>query len=333
MPSSPTLPPLVETFPEDKYPLREVGQGFTAQACQGEAAQACAAIAAEMLDESRTVQVSHSSVNSDSLDALGVEAFPVADLPLPDGAVETGLLILRNERIFPGMVGISLPLKGNLWVREDGTFNLSGFFRRQIPKFKLGLLMAAKEDMSKFLDCYHAVYRPVVEARLNSHAAQRQQFQVIRTVLETGLGYYKDDSPARRDLLELRARVTKLRSRSSASSKDAAAAASAVAAGASSSTSGENMSTEEVMETRRRISDSKLEKDGSGAGEGARSTSFASGCESDDASRSGRVGSGPDRKLKIAQQVLGGDAPKQSGPFRLWKSKTGEESYSKEEPS
>ncbi|CAN0130058.1 unnamed protein product [Ectocarpus sp. 4 AP-2014] len=188
--------------------------------------------------------------------------------------------------------------------------------------------MAAKEDMPKFLDCYHAVYRPVVE-----HAAQRQQFQVIRTVLETGLGYYKDDSPARRDLLELRARVTKLRSRSSASSKDAAAAAAAVAAGASSPTSGENMSTEEVMETRRRISDSKLEKDGSGAGEGARRTSFASGCESDDASRSGRAGSGPDRKLKIAQQVLGGDAPKQSGPFRLWKSKTGEESYSKEEPS
>ncbi|CBN79335.1 expressed unknown protein [Ectocarpus siliculosus] len=331
MPSSPTLPPLVETFPEDKYPLREVGQGFTAQACQGEAAQACAAIAAEMLDESRTVQVSHTSVNSDSLDASGMEAFPVDDLPLPDGAVETGLLILRNERILPGMVGISLPLKGNLWVREDGTCNLSGFFRRQIPKFELGLLMAAKEDMSKFLDCYHAVYRPVVE-----HAAQRQQFQVIRTLLETGLGYYKDDSPTRRDLLELRARVTKLRSRSSASSKDAAAAAAAaVAAGASSPTSGGNMSTEEVMETRRRISDSKLEKDGAGAGagEGTRSTSFASGGESDDASRSGRVGSGPDRKLKIAQQVVGGDAPKQSGPFRLWKSKTGEASYSKEEPS
>lgn len=59
------------------------------------------------------------------------------------------------------------------------------------------------------------------------------------------------------------------------------------------------MSTEEVMETRRRISDSKLEKDGGGAREGARSTSFASGGESDDASRSGRVGSGPERKLKV----------------------------------
>ena len=44
------------------------------------------------------------------------------------------MLIMRNESLFPGMVGISLPLKGNLWVREDGTFNLSGFFRRQIPK-------------------------------------------------------------------------------------------------------------------------------------------------------------------------------------------------------
>ena len=41
---------------------------------------------------------------------------------------------MRNESLFPGMVGVSLPLKGNLWVRVDGTFNLSGFFRRQIPK-------------------------------------------------------------------------------------------------------------------------------------------------------------------------------------------------------
>lgn len=54
------------------------------------------------------------------------------------------------------------------------------------------------------------------------------------------------------------------------------------------------------METRRRISDSKLENDGGGAREGARSTSFASGGESDDASsRSGRVRSDPDRKLKV----------------------------------
>lgn len=48
--------------------------------------------------------------------------------------IQTGMVIMRNESLFPGMVGISLPLKGNLWVREDGTFNLSGFFRRQIPK-------------------------------------------------------------------------------------------------------------------------------------------------------------------------------------------------------
>ncbi|CAN0521200.1 unnamed protein product, partial [Laminaria digitata] len=47
---------------------------------------------------------------------------------------QDGILILRNERLFPGMVAISLPLHGILWVREDGTFNLSGFFRRQIPK-------------------------------------------------------------------------------------------------------------------------------------------------------------------------------------------------------
>lgn len=99
MPSSPTLPPLVETFPEDKYPLREVGQGFTAQSCQGEEAQACAAIAAEMLDESRTVQVSQSSVNSDSLDASGAETFPVADLPLPDGAVEVGDVLVFARRL------------------------------------------------------------------------------------------------------------------------------------------------------------------------------------------------------------------------------------------
>ena len=52
---------------------------------------------------------------------------------------QDGILILRNERLFPGMVAISLPLHGILWVREDGTFNLSGFFRRQIPKWVIHL--------------------------------------------------------------------------------------------------------------------------------------------------------------------------------------------------
>lgn len=86
--SSPsTLPPLVETFPADKYPLREIGQGFTAQACQGEEAQSCALIAAEMLDESRTIAVS--SVSSENnAGAGGLEGFTVSDLPLPEGVAQ-----------------------------------------------------------------------------------------------------------------------------------------------------------------------------------------------------------------------------------------------------
>lgn len=81
------LPNLVETFPADKYPLREIGQGFSAQACRGEEAEACAVIAAEMLLESRTFEVSASaSVSSEtSLDGTG-ESFTVTDLPLPEGA-------------------------------------------------------------------------------------------------------------------------------------------------------------------------------------------------------------------------------------------------------
>ena len=49
-------------------------------------------------------------------------------------------MIVRNEALFPGMVAIVVPKKDEdsgsktLYVREDGTFNLSGFFRRQIPK-------------------------------------------------------------------------------------------------------------------------------------------------------------------------------------------------------
>lgn len=89
MASSSALPPLVETFPADKYPLREVGQGFTAQACQGRAAEDCAEIAAEMLLESRTFEVSAAaSVGSEtSFDGgAGVESFPVSDLTLPEDA-------------------------------------------------------------------------------------------------------------------------------------------------------------------------------------------------------------------------------------------------------
>lgn len=36
---------------------------------------------------------------------------------------------------------------------------------------------------------------------------------------------------------------------------------------------------------------------------------------------------------QIAQQVVTGAAPKQKTPFRLWKSKTGEEGYDKKTPS
>lgn len=89
MASSSALPELGETFPADKYPLREIGQGFTAQACRGEEAEACALIAAEMLLESRTFEVSAcASVSSEtSLDGAG-ENFTVADLPLPEGAAK-----------------------------------------------------------------------------------------------------------------------------------------------------------------------------------------------------------------------------------------------------
>lgn len=89
MATPPALPNLVETFAADKYPLREIGQGFTAQECRGVEAEACALIAAEMLLESRTFEVSASaSVSSEtSLDGAG-EAFTVADLPLPEGAAK-----------------------------------------------------------------------------------------------------------------------------------------------------------------------------------------------------------------------------------------------------
>lgn len=86
MASSSTLPPLVETFPAEKYPLREVGQGFTAQACQGQEAEDCAQIAGDMLLESRTFEVSAAaSVSSEtSFDGAGTESFSVSDLTLPE---------------------------------------------------------------------------------------------------------------------------------------------------------------------------------------------------------------------------------------------------------
>jgi len=90
--ASSALPPLVETFPADKYPLREVGQGFTAQACRGPEAESCARVAEDMLLESRTFEVSAAaSVGSEtSLDGTAAdgEVFAVADLPLPEGTDE-----------------------------------------------------------------------------------------------------------------------------------------------------------------------------------------------------------------------------------------------------
>lgn len=84
-----TLPPLVETFPSQTYPLREIGTGFTAQSVRGADAEACAATAAEMLTESRVVAV---STNSSEGSAFGVamegEPFPVPDLTLPESAAK-----------------------------------------------------------------------------------------------------------------------------------------------------------------------------------------------------------------------------------------------------
>lgn len=91
--SSSALPPLGETFPADKYPLREVGQGFTAQACRGPEAESCARVAEDMLLESRTFEVSAaasvgSETSQDGAAAADGEVFTVSDLPLPEGADE-----------------------------------------------------------------------------------------------------------------------------------------------------------------------------------------------------------------------------------------------------
>lgn len=84
-----TLPPLVKTFPSDKYPLREIGTGFTAQSVRGVDAEACAATAAEMLAESRVIAVSTNSSESSAVGlAMEGEPFPVPDLTLPESAAK-----------------------------------------------------------------------------------------------------------------------------------------------------------------------------------------------------------------------------------------------------
>lgn len=84
-----TLPPLIETFPSDKHPVREIGTGFTAQSVRGPEADACAETAAEMMIESRTIAVSNvSSENSGMGPAMEGELFPVPELPRPEGAAK-----------------------------------------------------------------------------------------------------------------------------------------------------------------------------------------------------------------------------------------------------
>lgn len=81
------LPPLWDTFPAERYPLREIGTGFTAQSVQGSEADSCAAIATEMLTETRNVVLSSvSSEGGSSVCPLGdTELFAVPPLPLPSG--------------------------------------------------------------------------------------------------------------------------------------------------------------------------------------------------------------------------------------------------------
>lgn len=83
------LPPLLETFPAETYPLREIGTGFTAQSAQGDDANACAGIAAEMLCEARGAAYSAaSSEGGSSCHMMDAEPFIVPDLPLPDDAAK-----------------------------------------------------------------------------------------------------------------------------------------------------------------------------------------------------------------------------------------------------
>lgn len=84
------LPPLLETFPAETYPLREMGTGFTAQAVQGEAANACTVAAAQMLSESRTIMLSTGSSEGGAYSMVDgdEEPFVVPELPLPEGAAK-----------------------------------------------------------------------------------------------------------------------------------------------------------------------------------------------------------------------------------------------------
>lgn len=76
------LPPLIETFPSDKHPVREIGGGFTAQSVRGVEADACAATAAEMMTEARTMAVSNVSSDNGSVGpVMEGECFPVPELP------------------------------------------------------------------------------------------------------------------------------------------------------------------------------------------------------------------------------------------------------------
>lgn len=323
------LPPLIETFPSDKYPIREIGGGFTAQSVRGVEADACAETAAEMMTEARTMSVSNVSSDNGSMGPMVEgEFFPVPELPRPEDATQDGILIMRNERLFPGMVAISLPLHGILWVREDGTFNLSGFFRRQIPKFETAALLAATADMKEFLDVYHVFYSPVLEA-----AAARRQFNVMRKVLEAGMRYYVEpDGPARKELKELRRRVVELRAQSNGNGNGTGgqgAAAGGAASSAETSRQSSWMSAESIAEMQGSPS-AKSDKDAEG-----RRSSGGSGEMTDDGSekgRSSRSSSGQGRSIAIAQQVMTG-APKQKTPFRLWKTETGKEGYDKSKPS
>ncbi|CAM9994044.1 unnamed protein product [Choristocarpus tenellus] len=125
-----SLPPLLEMFPLDTFPQQEIGTGFYVQRLNGPKADETAVVAGDMLDECRSIARSRGS--SDGV--IDAEPFHVDDLPPVKAAAEGGVLILRNEMLFPGMVGVVLAQKGTLWVREDGTLNSSGFFRKQIPK-------------------------------------------------------------------------------------------------------------------------------------------------------------------------------------------------------
>lgn len=78
------LPPLVDTFPAELFPLREIGTGFTAQVVRGADAEAAASTAADMLLESKNYRALSTSSCGSSDGALDVDASPVPDLPLPD---------------------------------------------------------------------------------------------------------------------------------------------------------------------------------------------------------------------------------------------------------